>query len=150
VQTHRDPIEVIPSYCSMMQAIMSIRSSVDPLALGPIVLEYLARSLERGMSARERRERRSGTGVAGRSRFLDVDYRTFVAAPLEETARVYAHFDLDFDATTEAAMRRFLDENPQGKHGAHRYSLEEYGLSAGAVRERLRFYTERFGLDAVR
>jgi hypothetical protein len=39
-------------------------------------------------------------------------------------------------------------ENPQGKHGAHRYALEEYGLDAERVRERLRFYTDRFEVGA--
>jgi hypothetical protein len=43
-------------------------------------------------------------------------------------------------------MERHLSENPQNKHGAHRYSLEEYGLSAETVRTRLAGYIERFGL----
>lgn len=140
VQTHRDPVEVIPSYCSMMAALMSIRERVDPLALGPVVLEYLARSLERGLATRAQ---------CDPARFIDVDYRAFTAEPLAEIARVYSHFGLPFGAATERSMAEFLNANPQGKHGAHRYSLEEYGLSADRVRERLRFYLERFGLDGA-
>jgi hypothetical protein len=121
----------------MMLAIMSIRASVDSKDLGPIVLEYLARSLERGLEARDRSDP---------ARFIDVDYRTFTAAPIEQIERIYAHFGLDWSPATEAAMLGFLDENPQHKHGTHHYSLEEFGLSAEGVRERLRFYTERFGL----
>jgi len=31
-------------------------------------------------------------------------------------------------------MKRWLADNRQHKHGPHRYSLEEYGLSAEVVR----------------
>jgi hypothetical protein len=137
LHTHRDPVEVIASYCSMIVALMSIRASVDPLAIGPAVLEYLARSLERGLAARDRCDPR---------RFLDVDYRAFTADPVAEIGRVYDYYGLELPSAAERAMRRFLDENPQHKHGAHRYALEEFGLSAPAVRERLQFYVDRFDL----
>jgi len=135
VWTHRDPLEILPSYCSMMAMLMAIRSSLDPKRLGPTVLEYLARSLERALAARERMDP---------ARVLDVDYRAFVADPLAQARRVYAHFELPLDPTTEDALARHARENPQGKHGAHRYTLDEYGLEPERVRERLRFYTERF------
>jgi hypothetical protein len=139
VQTHRNPLEIIPSYCSMMAALMSIRESVDSLELGPTVLEYLARSLERGLAARD--------GIDPR-RFMDVDYHRFVEHPTETVERVHEHFGLGLDSGTAAAMRAHIRENPQHRHGSHRYSLEEYGLSAELVRERLAGYIERFGLSA--
>jgi hypothetical protein len=43
-------------------------------------------------------------------------------------------------------MRRHVEENPQAKHGAHRYSLEEYGLTRAAVRSRLADYLARFSI----
>jgi hypothetical protein len=135
VMTHRDPCEILPSYCSMLASLMSIRESFDPKQLGPTVLEYLAQSLERGLAARERLDPR---------RFLDVDYRDFVTAPLETAERIYAAFGLG--APPRDAMRRHVEENPQAKHGAHRYSLEEYGLSPDAVRGRLADYVRRFSI----
>jgi hypothetical protein len=133
--THRDPLEMMGSYCSMMAMLMAIRASFDPKELGPTVLEYLARSLERGLAARDRLEAR---------RVLDVDFRAFVADPLGSVRGVYDHFGLERTPEVEAALAAWAREHPQGKHGAHRYSLEEYGLSAEAVRERLGFYLERF------
>jgi hypothetical protein len=145
IQTHRNPLQIIPSYCSMMASIMSICESVDPLELGPTVLEYLARSLERGIAARD------GIDPA---RFLDVDYHRFVERPVETVEQIYRHFGLgpgpgrELGSETAEAMRAHLRENPQHRHGSHRYSLEEYGLSAEVVRERLADYIERFGLPA--
>ena len=44
-------------------------------------------------------------------------------------------------------MRAFIAENPQGKHGVHRYAPEEYGLDVPRERERFARYTERFGIE---
>jgi hypothetical protein len=133
--THRDPLEMMGSYCSMMAMLMAVRASFDPKQLGPTVLEYLARSLERALAARDRLDAR---------RFRDVDYRAFVADPLGTVRGVYDHFGLERTPAVDAALADWAREHPQGKHGAHRYSLEEYGLSAEAVRERLGCYLERF------
>jgi hypothetical protein len=135
IWTHRSPLEMMGSYCSMMAMLMAIRACFDPKELGPTVLEYLARSLERALAARERIDAR---------RFFDVDYRAFVADPVGTLRRIYGHFELPFGPEQEAALAGHARANPQGKHGAHRYSLEEYGLSAEAVRERLAFYLDRF------
>jgi hypothetical protein len=43
-------------------------------------------------------------------------------------------------------MRAHIRENPQHRHGSHRYSLQEFGLSAERVRDRLADYIEHFGL----
>ena len=137
IQTHRNPLQIIPSYCSMMAAIMTIQESVDPRELGPTVLEYLARSLERGMAARDGSDPR---------RFLDVDYHRFVEQPMQTVERIYDHFELELDSGTADAMRAHLSQNPQHQHGLHRYSLAEYGLSAEAVRARLADYVARFDL----
>jgi len=137
VQTHRNPVQILPSYCSMMASIMTIRESVDPRELGPTVLEYLARSLERGLAARDGSDPR---------RFLDVDYHFFVEQPMEVVERIYWHFGLELGSETADAMRAHIRENPQHRHGSHRYSLAEYGLSAEAVRARLADYVERFDL----
>jgi hypothetical protein len=139
--THRNPLEMLGSYCSMMAMLMAIRASFDPKQLGPTVLEYLARSLERGLAARDRLDG---------ARFLDVDFRAFTADPLGTLRRFYAHFGLELGAETESRLAAHVRENPKGKHGAHDYSLEEYGLSGGAVRERLRFYTSRFDVEPGR
>jgi hypothetical protein len=135
IWTHRNPAEILASYCSMMEALMSNREHVDRDWLGAAVLENLALSLERGMRAREQ---------AGPSRFVDVDYRTFVSAPLSAVGEIYEKFDLPFDDETKQAMSNYIESNPRGKHGAHKYSLEDYGLSPAKVADRLADYLHRF------
>jgi hypothetical protein len=139
VLTHRDPLECIPSYCSMMAFLMRDRRRLDKRELGPTVLEYVARSLERGLAARTR---------CDPARFLDVDYRSFVADPLRTVERIYRHFGLELTGEAERAMRRHASENPKGRRGAHEYGLEEYGLTPEAVTRRFSEYLVRYGLRA--
>ena len=137
VLTHRDPVTILGSYSSMMASLLRGKRDLEPATLGPVVLEYLARSLERGLAARDRSDPR---------RFLDVDYRAFVADPLAAAERIHAHFGLPLPGAAHDAMAAHVRASPQGRHGAHDYRLAEFGLRPEAVRERLAFYLERFDL----
>jgi len=137
VLTHRNPLEILPSYCSMMAALMVAREPLDRSALGPTVLEFLARSLERGLEARDRCDPR---------RFLDFQYEGFMTDPMKAVERIYAHFELDFPPQAEAEMRAHVRANPRGKHGEHEYAMAEYGLTPKRGKERLAAYVERFEL----
>jgi len=66
--------------------------------------------------------------------------------PIGVMQKLYAHFNEPFTSETEARMKRQLARNPQGKHGKHVYSLQEFGLSAPAVRAHFRSYCERFDI----
>lgn len=138
VLNHREPLECVASYCSMIAFLMRDRASFEPAALGPEVLEYLARSLERALAAREQADPR---------RFVDVDYRDLLEDPLAEVECIYRRFGLPLGSAAREAMLRHLRENPKDKHGAHAYRLEDYGLTPERVRARLAAYLERFGLE---
>lgn len=140
VQTHRNPLEAIPSYCSMMEAIMAIRESVDRATLGPTVLEYLARSLEAGLAARD---------TLDASRIFDVDYRRFVSDTEPVVRELYQHFGFELPPETVSAMGEHATTHGKDRHGKHEYTLEMYGLTGTMVRDRLAAYIERFGLPAA-
>jgi hypothetical protein len=44
-------------------------------------------------------------------------------------------------------MRLWHTGNPQGKHGGHRYTPEEFGLSEGMMAERFARYREHYGVE---
>ena len=142
VQTHRDPRAIIGSYCSMMLALMSIREAVDPRTLGPLVLEYLARSVERAMDARD-------AATSDPRRFIDIHYADLIAHPIATARTIYDAFDLELTPDIAAALDRHVAEHPQNKHGTHDYALERFGLTAGAVSDRLGRYIRRFDLPTA-
>jgi hypothetical protein len=43
-------------------------------------------------------------------------------------------------------MNDFLAANPKNKHGVHRYTLEQFGLSRSAELARFQRYCERFAI----
>jgi len=137
VFTHRNPLEAVGSYCSMMATLMASRGCTAPPDLGETVLEYLALSLERGLAARDR---------AKPERFLDVSYDRFVVEPMETVRRVYEHFELRLASETAGRMQENVHTNPGRKLGAHTYGLEEYGLTPERVKQRLAAYIDRFAL----
>jgi hypothetical protein len=136
VLTHRNPLEVVGSYCSMMEMLFRLRDCAPQPELGPTVLEYLARSLERGLEARDRDP----------DRFIDIRFDDFAADNMGSIGRIYEQFSLPFSAASEATMRAHARDNPRGKHGAHQYELEKFGLSNAGVKDRLATYIDRFDL----
>ena len=135
VWNHRDPVACIASACSMTQALMAT-IPFDARQLGPAVLEFYARSLDRALAAREELDA---------ARFFDVPYAEFTADPLTCAERIYAHFALPLPPAARDALRAFAAENPEGKHGKHDYQLAEYGLDEERVRARFSRYLAKFG-----
>ena len=135
VWTHRDPVACTASACSMTAALMATLEGIEERWLGPSVLEFYARSLDRGLAARERMDP---------ARVVDVSHDEFVNDALGVAKRIYAHFGLPLTEAALAAFARHAAANPRAKHGRHDYALEEFGLSEARVRERFRVYQERF------
>lgn len=129
VQTHRDPLEVLASFCSLSAVLCGIGSDhVDQQALGELWAPVWAEGLERTRSVRAARPD---------DQFHDVDYADLIGDPLGTVRRIYSSFDLELGPVAEQGMRRYLDEHPQHGAGVHRYSLEQFGLDP--VAEAARF-----------
>ena len=137
VWSHRDPLACTASVCSLTQMLMADQVEMDPHELGPIVMDFYATSLERGLAARDR---------CDPARFVDVGHDDFVAEPGRLVEDVYRHFELPLGPAARDAMAAHIRDNPKGKHGTHEYGLAEFGLREADVRERFADYTRRFGL----
>jgi len=141
IMTHRDPLEVLPSEASLHTVLRQIFSdAVDPAAVGREVTELTADEIRVGLQARDR-------GCAPPEQFFDVRYSDLVTDPIGTVRSAYAHFDIPFTPIAEARMRQFLADSPKDKHGAHVYSLSQFGLDADEERRRYRNYRERFLLN---
>ncbi|GIW39440.1 MAG: putative sulfotransferase [Candidatus Binatia bacterium] len=138
VWTHRDPAKVLPSVCSLVATVRSIFSpEVDRHELGRAQLRLWAEAVRRGMEFRDR---------VGEERFVDVRMEELVSDPIVAVARIYDRFGLVLGEEAQKRMRLWLAENPQGKHGAHRYDLADFGLRLGEVREAFLPYVRRFAV----
>ena len=138
VQTHRDPAAVLPSLCSLCEILRGAASdAVDKPTIGAHWHARLKAIFEQATAVRS---------TAAEGQILDIQYADLVTDPMATVQHIYAHHGYEFTEPFEAAMRQWLAANRQHKHGAHRYTLEEYGLSEAQVREDFSEYTKEFGL----
>jgi hypothetical protein len=136
VQTHRDPLRVMASMAS--HATVLRRAFSDRAEPEKIAADWAARwasALEGFLQVRDRSEQ---------NQFLDVTYEAIEEAPLETMERIYDFLDQPMGSGARQAMTEFLAANPKNKHGAHRYSLSEYGLDRDTELRRFSRYCERF------
>jgi hypothetical protein len=136
VLIHRDPVRVIPSACSLASLLLEAVTD-DPerrAAVGPRVATWVAEGLRRVDAAR---------ADAPAGRIYDVRYHDLIADPLGAVKRLYAHFGYPYTEEFEARAERWLKENPQNKHGAHRYNLEQFGLDRRMIDDRFSWYCTR-------
>ena len=134
VLTHRDPQDSIASACSLAAAYRSITvDHIDQKRLGAEVSQVLAASVEWALEAR---------AAADPSRFFDVSYPTLLDDPIGVARAICQQFDYRFDPAAEERMRRWLAENPRGKHGPHRYGLAEFGLDPATINNQFASYRD--------
>jgi hypothetical protein len=140
IQTHRDPAKVTASFCSMISHARGLSSDhVDPAEVGAHWSRKQHRMVTRGMASRDR---------LGEGAFLDVHYADLVSDPLKQVRRVYDFLEMPLGDEIGRAMRAWIADHPQHRHGRHRYHLEDFGLDPAALDRDFAAYRERFGIAA--
>jgi hypothetical protein len=134
--THRRPAEVLGSVCSLVDYIRSwVSDSGDPDRLGPQQVTLWSEALRRAMAFRD---------TVGEQRFADVSFSSLNADPVTTVTDAYGHLGLDLSPEAARRMATWSTDNAQGTHGRHHYALEDFGLTADAVDDAFRFYTDRY------
>jgi hypothetical protein len=141
--THRDPAHTIPSVASLMYTIGGIVTDALPAEeVGRQQLDWWADALDHTMEVRARHRDKA-------DQFVDIQFEQVITDPVAALRGAYDQLGLPWSDGIERAMRTFLAENPRGKHGAHRYSLDDFGLDLGEIRARFRRYCDRFGVQTT-
>jgi hypothetical protein len=140
VQTHRDPAKTMPSTVSTTAMVQWLRTErVDVGALAAGIGAMFGAALNGVADAREK--------GAVPDRFVDVHFQSLLRDPVETLRSAYARMERSFDAEHAERVRAYLAEKPKGKFGTHRYSAEEWGFDADALRASLARYIEHFGVE---
>ncbi len=136
LQTHRDPLQLIPSYGSMMYALIHpLSEAADKVAIAGHWCDKWATGMKATMRFRD----------AGHDdRFLDMWYEDTVSRPLEEIQRLYDFVGVDLTPEARAEMERWRDMNRREARPTHQYTLEEYGFTQAGLEEIFREYRERY------
>jgi hypothetical protein len=140
VFSHRDPLDVIASCAKLTETLRRpFTRHIDRHEIGRQVAGRLIESANRMVAAA------SGPGA---ERILNLHYRCIVTEPMETVEALYRHCGLTLSAEAERRMKTWLENPPQ--NGTNRYSLADYGLEPGQLRENFVRYMETFAVSAAR
>ncbi|OBA86185.1 sulfotransferase [Mycobacteriaceae bacterium 1482268.1] len=131
VQCHRPVETIMASMCSLAQhTTAGWSNSFTGELIGRDSMETWSRGLE--LFTAERAKHDSG-------RFYDMDYFDLIADPIGTVEEIYRHFGIEMTDEARVAMQASDEESKQGPRAPkHTYSLEDYGLTVDAVKERFK------------
>lgn len=139
VWTHRDPAQVLPSYCSLVAGFRAIwEDNTDPKDISARQLELWARGAEKALECRRQMDP---------AQFYDLHFVDFMADPMLAIQNIYSYFDQPLSEDAQIRMRAWNKSNPQHKHGKHRYS-DAIGVSKEAIHERFATYMQALDVRA--
>jgi len=141
VQTHRAPMTLVASGCSFSEVLR--RSSSDHIDRAEIGRDWFD-MLDIYTHTFEADRARLEPQFPGQ--FLDLQHDDFVADPWPGLEAIYRMRGTPLVPAARAAMQRWLDAHPRGKHGLHVYRLEDYGISRAKVEALFGDYVKRYQL----
>lgn len=137
VQTHRDPLQSIPSLCNLLAgAHRAYRGD------GAKIDKVYAREEEFWALAMERAEAVKQT-IPGQ--YIDIEFRDFVKDQMGVVRAIYAYFGLRLSEQADNAMSGWLEANPRRSTMMHRFRPEDFGGSTEQLLKRYAPYRAERG-----
>jgi len=139
VQTHRDPLKIVPSQCSLTATLGSIIFS-DQVNLDFVsrkAVDEQANMLDNAISVRK---------SADPAQFYDVYYKDLMKDPASTVRDIYQYFGYNYDESMDERIQNWLAENRQYKKGVHHYSLEQFGLDEEIINRKFANYIKQYNI----
>ena len=138
IQTHREPVQFMGSWCSLVERIRAkISEPHPPEVLGAEQLQAMSRLLDRAVDFRKSHPELE-------NRWIDVSYYDLVQDPMAVVAHIYDQRGWSLEPEAAAAMEKWLDEQRERrrKEKRHKYDIADYGLTGEAVDAAFERYRE--------
>lgn len=134
--THRDVAKVMPSVADVYFELSNINTDdIDKKWIGEITSEMVETGINRLIAFREK---------GNEDRFFDIHFAPFQKDPFPTVQKLYDFLGEEFTPEAHARMLAWRNDTPRDKHGRHEYNGADYGFDTASLRERFRFYTDRF------
>ncbi len=138
VWTHRDPLDCVASYSSLISlSRRTLQGRIDPARIGPHIADRFEQGVTRAMAARD--------ALGDESRFFDVDFNELIRDPVAMTNRIEEHFGLE--PTDRLLLDDWMTKKRADAPGRHRYVPAMWELHDDRVRAKFAGYIERFGVS---
>lgn len=136
--THRDVANVVPSVADLYFEMHKPGTDrPDKLWMGEINRDFAMLGMQRMIAFRD---------AGNEHRFFDIHFAPFQKDPFPTLEKLYAFLGEEYTPEARARMLAWRESTPRDKHGRHQYDGRDFGLGTADLRERFRFYTERYGV----
>ncbi len=136
VQTHRDPVPITLSNCSLTYTLQTaVTEQIDQRRLIDKNVELLLNDVRCNLAGRAK---------IPAGRVLDLQYEDFIKDPAGTIQQLHDHFSLPYTADDQERVRQEIASRPQHRFGKHVYSADDLGLDPEKLREAYTPYIERF------
>ena len=145
IQTHREPVQFMGSWNSMVDRIRSITMEPRPRAdTGAEQLAFMSGMLNGAMQFRASRPELE-------SRWIDVRYADLIEDPMAEVDRIYESLDWRLEPEARGDMEKWLarQEEQRRSEPPHRYSLDDFGLTPEMVDDAFAPYRDFIGSRGI-
>lgn len=129
IQTHREPVQFMGSWCSLVERIRAdVGEPRPPDVLGAEQLRAMSGLLDRAVDFRESHPELE-------ARWIDVSYYDLVQDPMSVVARIYERRGWELRPDAEEAMEIWLDEQRERRRTEqrHKYDIAAYGLTRDMI-----------------
>ena len=139
VFTHRDPLKTVASIISLMW-LFSVQHTDVPCRhrVRDVWLDFCEQAARRCMEGRQ---------AIPAAQQIDVHYEEMNQDWRAVMRRIYEFAGIDLTPAAEQALGSWLARSEkENRHGGHRYSLGDFGVTAQEVDARLKFVRDRYAI----
>lgn len=138
VLTHRDPVEVTTSMCTMLAYTARMSTAhPDPEAIAAYWVPRVEQLLLAGLRDHD---------LVPADRLVDIRLADLVADDAGQVERVYAAAGLTLTDGARTAMADFVAAHPRGRFGRVEADPTPFGIDVAERADALRAYADRFGV----
>ena len=142
VFTSRNPVNVVPSTCGMVECAASFKADWSQLILshvGGYTIERMA-GFAKFQDAFIAKKKKEGKPC------VEIDYKFSVKNPMESVEKIYKAAGRELTEKARAEMLAHLGEHTQHKHGKADYSLEKFELTEESISTGMADYKRNNGV----
>lgn len=129
VFTHRDPVEAVASYCSLVAVAWGMTSKA---VTNKKITDFVI-----GTAIKSQAAARQALKSLPADQIVHVEYADMMRDAPGTASAIYERLGYPRDAELPAKMRDWLAANPKNRHGQHTYRLADFGLTEEGVRAAL-------------
>lgn len=139
IVTHRDPVVIWPSVCALFTGVRSVYNEVDPAVLtkmgGEVMLHNFAEAQHGHLAWRE---------AYPADKVLDVRFDEVIGDEVALLRRIYDWLGIPFSERAAVNLTAWLEMDATRGHRPNTMTLEDCGLTAPRLHERLAGYIKRY------